>query len=305
MKKYSILFVVLAVVSLTCVAFAQENDFSEYVGVWYADSYCYSVGCFPSFVRGSQGELEISGDFTATHIYHYYFSNLLDDSNLFGEMDDDIMAGQWYTEDGTVYSKLAYNDDPNGKEYVYKLELNEDGNLIMFFGDGNFGIYTRDLRAEWGKGPAKENAELEDFLGNWKVYATGNPKWVERVDVFGDGVWQYVDGGRGILNVDKDNIDINVEAITLWHVNSYEQIENSVLSFSDVPFEIKNGKLVGTFSDKNGKQPFEIEYHTENALVMTVSPGKENESIHVFITEEDMKNGPDKYMEFIESLYSE
>ena len=82
-------------------------------------------------------------------------------------------------------------------------------------------------------------------------------------------------------------------------------LRNSLLSFSDVPFEIKNGKLVGTFSGKNGKQPFEIEYHTENALVMTVNPGKENESIHVLITEEDMKNGPDKHMEFIEYMYSE
>ena len=128
---------------------------------------------------------------------------------------------------------------------------------------------------------------------------------MERVDVFGPEVWQYTDGSKGTLNVDKDNIDINIEAITLWHVNSYEQIENSVLSFNNVPFEIKNGKLVGAFTDKNGRQPFEIEYHMENALVMTVNPGKENESVHVFITEEDIKNGLDKYREFINSSYWE
>ena len=293
MKKFSILFVVLAVVSLTCVAFAQENDFSEYLGVWYADSNCFAGDCIPSFMCDPQAELEIQDDFTVTIIYHGRTSG------LFGRVDDSIMAGHWYTEDDNVYSKLSWIDDPSGEEVTIKFEVNEDGNLLARDDDRDLiVIYTRDFRAEWGKGPIKENAELEDFLGKWGVYAIGNPKWVEGIYIFTPETWQYVDRGRGTLNIEKDNIDVNVEAITLWHVNSYEQIENSVL----VPFEIKNGKLVGTFTDKNGRQPFEIEYHTENALVMTVNPGKENESIHVFITEEDVKNDLDKYMEFINSL---
>ena len=296
MKKLSILFVVLAVVSLTCVAFAQENDFSEYLGVWYADTSCFSGECIPSFITGSQGELEIKADFSVTIIYRGRTSG------LFGKVDDSIMTGQWYTEGDIIYSKLSWIDDPIGEEVVIKFDVNEDGNLIVLFGDDDFDIYTRDFRAEWGKGLVKENAELEDFLGEWGVYATGNPKWVEGIYIFTPETWQYVDRGRGTLNVDKDNIDINVEAITLRYINSYEQIENSVLNFSDVPFEIKNGKLVGAFTDKNGRQPFEIEYHTENALVMTVNPGKENESIHIFITEEDVKNDLDKYMELINSL---
>ena len=296
MKKFSILFVVLAVVSLTCVAFAQENDFSEYLGVWYADSFCYSEGCFPKFLNQLESRLDIDSDFTVTRINHYTLSNLFD------EMDDDIFAGQWYTEDNVVYSKIVWINDPNdrGREFVDKYEINEDGNLVCLYADDDFDIYTRDLRTEWGKGPVKENAELEDFLGNWVVYKTGNPKWVERVEVFDSELWQYVDGGRGTLNVDKDNIDIDVEAITLWYVNSYESIENVALKVNDASFEIKNGKLVGAFTDKNGRHPFEIEYHTENALVMTVNPGEENESIHVFITEEDM-NFVDKYWEYMNS----
>ena len=293
MKKYSILFVVLAVVSLTCVAFAQENDYSEYLGVWYADTACYGGEYFPTFVVGSQRKLEIRDDFTVTLIAHYVGGS----GDLFYR-EDRTMTGQWYTESDTVYAKLSYNDDPSHKEFEYKFELDEEGNLIRFFSDGDFEIYTRDLRNVWGKGPVKENAELEDFLGKWVVYATGNPKWEFAVHLV-SGMLQYVD--EGTLNVEKDNIDINIEAITLWYVNSYESTENVVLNFNDVPFEIKNGRLVGTFTGKNGRQPFVIEYHTENALVMTVNPGEENESIHVFVTEEDMKNGPEKYIAYVNS----
>ena len=227
MKKFSILFVVMAVVCLTCAAFAQENDFSGYLGVWYADSFCYKGECFPDFLSGYDTKLEIGSDFTVTRIYHYFFSNLYEYENW----DDDTFTGQWYTEDDIVYSKLVVNGGSNGKEYAYKYELTEDGNLIEFYSNDSFLIYTRDYRTEWGNGPVKENAELEDFLGKWMVYKTGNPKWVERVDGFDSEVWQYVDGGKGTLNIEKDNIDVNVEAITLWHVNSYEQIENRIQIF--------------------------------------------------------------------------
>ena len=275
MKKYSILFVILAVVSLTCAAFAQEDDISKYLGVWYWDTSCNGEECWASFLSGYESKMELHSDFTATGTYHY----LENYQNLFGVSDEDITtSGQWHAD-----GDIAYIEAGGMK---IKLEINEDGNLIAWYDNGTFAINTRDLRPEWGQGPVKDNAELEDFLGVWVVYATGNPKWVASVDTWSSETWQYVDDGKGTLNVGEDSIDVNIETQTLWYVNSIESIANGLLSFSNVPFEIKNGKLVGAFNGKNGKQPFEIEYHT---LVLTVNPGKDNESITVFITQEDLK----------------
>ena len=95
MKKFSILFVVLAVVCLTCAAFAQENDFSEYLGVWYTDSSCAGKVCIPTFMTGSQGELEIRDNFTATIKYSANRGGLND-----GE--DNALTGQWYTENDII-----------------------------------------------------------------------------------------------------------------------------------------------------------------------------------------------------------
>ena len=281
MKKYSILFVVLAIVSLTCAAFAQENDVAKYLGTWHLAVQCIDEDCtyYPFF--GSYRYIEIHDDLSVAR---------------FSKNGLSLTTGKWYTEDDTAYIKWNNGED---QEWRDLLTIAEDGSLVAYEEDDEYDevvveIYTRDFCMAWGNGPIKEDAELEDFLGEWVLYATGNPVYLFKT--LKDNI------NEGSLNVEKDNFDIDADTITLWTINSYQSVLTGELRFNNVPFEKKNGKLVGNFTDENGGHPFEITYHTENALVLTVDSGKEYESILVFVTKDDLQNAQniyDKYKKYL------
>ena len=258
MKKFSFLFAALALMSIVCSAFA-ENDLSnppaideaaeDYLGKWYMYGLCYGKTCIPVGNSGDEAILEMNTDYTMS---------------LYNASDkDNPDTYNWYVEDGVVY---YLEEDKAREEFTArKLEINENGELVM--GDETVYVtYTRENPVIYGSGEMKEDAKIEDFVGEWDLYSMKDEEVTFPVALL---------GLFGKLVVKEDN--------TL----DFEMGEDSE---KDIAFELKDGKISGTLKDEEGKDnQFEITYHADGSLVMSISMTDEASELElIYVHEEQM-----------------
>ncbi|MBQ6502498.1 MAG: hypothetical protein IJI57_01120 [Flexilinea sp.] len=260
MKKFSFLFVVLALMSIVCSAFAEidlanlpaidEEAAADYLGKWYMTKMCFGDACMPIGETGNETFIELESD----------------NDMVFAVTNEEEPTSiiKWYMEDGVAKYAEVMNE---GEEPVVReLSINEKGELVM--GDAEVSIiYTRESPVNWGKGEVKADAELEDYLGEWYLYAMSDDEMTVPVALL---------GMTGKLTVKED--------MTF-------DLEMDEGQYKDNPFELAEGKMSGVMKDEeDGKEDqFTAVYHVEGSVVMTINMNEDGAGLGlVFVREENM-----------------
>ena len=258
MKKFSILFVVLALMSIVCSAFAEldlanlpaidEEAAADYLGKWYMAKICFGDACMPMGEEGNVSLVELEAD----------------NDMVFAVANEEEPTGtvKWYMEDGVAKYAEVMNE---GEEPVVReLSINEKGELVMGDAEASV-IYTREAPINWGKGEVKADATLEDYLGDWYLYSMGDDEMIAPVAML---------GMTGKLTIKEDKtFDIVMDEG----------------EYKDNAFELTDGKMTGIMKDEEGREDeFSADYHVEGAIVMSISMPEAADLNVVWVREENL-----------------
>lgn len=259
MKKYSFLFVVLALMSIVCSAFAEldlanlpaieEEAAADYLGKWYMTKMCFGDACMPIGEFGNKSFVELEAD----------------NDMVFAVTNEEEPTGtvKWYMEDGVAKYAEVMNE---GEEPVVReLSINEKGELVMGDAEASI-IYTREAPVNWGKGEVKADAALEDYLGDWYLYSMSDDEMTVPVAML---------GMTGKLTIKEDKTFDLV-------MDEGEYKGNS--------FELVDGKMTGVMKDEEeGREDeFSADYHVEGAIVMSISLPEAADLDLVWVREENL-----------------
>ena len=266
MKKFSFLFVVLALMSLVCSAFADdfastlpqidEKEDADFLGIWYLDTTCIEGFCIP--LGESNTTLELKADNTATH------------TDAEGESSTDY----WFVKDGVAYSVSGEE-----QEDIYQFPFTlEDGALV--FGDKEMSVtFVREITVKEEATPVAAGSE-EDFLGEWKLFSMGDNEMMIEVTLFGME-------GDAVINKDGTmtiSFDGEVEEGITW-------------TFED-------GKI--TAIEKNQEtgeeETFLVEKLSDGSMRFTQNYDKDDVVMLVFFREEEMPKSEFDIMSLLNAL---
>ena len=263
MKKYSLFLVVIALMSIVCSVFSEETvsfdtqkvTVEDYAGVWHMKSLCSDEGCLPFAVHGDKylkTEMILKEDFSASVSKSPFF-------------DGKAQVLRWKFDDGTASVTMV--SFKTGKIEEAPLVIDDDG-VLNVGSDGATLKFTRNENIFWGTGDVKEDAVIEDFLGEWSMFSYWVGEKYQVLPLFN------IEGGMVVNEDGRFDLDLYGE-----------MIENVEYTFAD-------GKMSGEYfrPSSNSLTEFTVRYHTENALAMSLTgpdDGKKDSKI-VFIRPNEM-----------------
>ncbi|MBQ6505391.1 MAG: hypothetical protein IJI57_15920 [Flexilinea sp.] len=269
MKKFALLFAVMALAMFACVfaASAQgelpaidEKEAADYLGTWHIQKMCFGKDCMDLAGLGMDSTLTLNADNTAV---------IVSDGQ-------DSQTSSWYMKDGVAYN---VEKDENGQLKDYAMTINEDGSLV--FGDDEMSVYyVRELKPVLGTAEIKADATVEDFTGEW---------FLNSIKLGSDMMPASLIGMNGKLVIREDSLDITLEG--------EDPEEKVAYTFNDGKILIKE-----TTKDEKGnetEQTIILEYHTDNTVQLTME-GDADDMHMVFVTEENLSKGP-SFFDMLES----
>ena len=269
MKKFALLFAVMALAMFACVfaASAQgelpaidEKEAADYLGTWHIQKMCFGKDCMDLAGLGMDSTLTLNADNTAV---------IVSDGQ-------DSQTSSWYMKDGVAYN---VEKDENGQLKDYAMTINEDGSLV--FGDDEMSVYyVRELKPVLGTAEIKADATVEDFTGEW---------FLNSIKLGSDMMPASLIGMNGKLVIREDSLDITLEG--------EDPEEKVAYTFNDGKILIKE-----TTKDEKGnetEQTIILEYHTDNTVQLTME-GDADDMHMVFVTEENLSSGP-SFFDMLES----
>ena len=247
--------------SIVCSAFAdtdtlpgkQEATIEDYLGDWYLQTVCFEGECMPLtgltngvvMVLGEDNTISFSGETV---------------------MDEEGMPQRWEFSGhtATVFSK----DTETGEEVEIPLVIDEEGNLNLA-ADGAVLKCTREANIAWGTGDVKEDAVIEDFAGEWKLYSMGDEEMSIPVAML---------GLEANMTIDEEG----KLAIDLFGAKD-----------ENVDYTLADGMISGVFANEEigANSKFTAQYHVEGSVVMTLLDETEegtSESKLIFIRPDKM-----------------
>ena len=258
MKKFTTLFIVMALAMFAAVFTVSAQEASlpaidEATAEPYLGTWYMSKMCYGTDC------IDLAGLGAASTI------TFNPDNTAVSENEDSSNTVSWYMEDGVAQTVETIDNETTKTP----LQLDENGNMFIE-SDGATVTFVRELAPIPGTGALKEDATLEDFAGEWFLNSFS-------FEENGDLIPASLFGVSGTLTIKDSTMDITV---------------GDEGGEKDVPFELKDGKLYATSTDKdeNGKDvenTVVFEYHADNSIIMRV----EGDGLTVFVREENLTAG--------------
>ena len=261
MKKYSFLFVVIAS-ALFAFVFAvsaqeyekippiNETEAESILGTWYLQRSCTDGVC-EDFYEPS------------------YILTFNSDNTVQVEINGNTSTNLWFMEYGDIY---MYNTTDDVEVYITWFDRQGD-NLTYGPDSSNYMRFSRSLDPAPGSAALKEDASIEDFLGQWELIGMR------------DNTGEYVTASY--LNAQATLI-VNDSTLSFITANS---------SYDDIQFDFQNGKVFAPVSQTlaDGTEDnfmMVLEYHNDDTILYYEldEQTEEAEIFRVFVSEDYQKN---------------
>ena len=257
MKKYSFLFVVIALVLFAFVFAVSAQEYEKIppinaaeaesvLGTWYLQRSCTDGVC-EDFYEPS------------------YILTFNSDNTVQVETNGNTSTNLWFMEYGDIF---MYNTTDDVEVYITWFE-HQDDNLTYGPDSSNYMRFSRSLAPTPGSAPLKEDASIEDYLGQWELIGMR------------DNTGEYVTAAY--LNAQATLI-INDSTLSFITANS---------SYDDIQFDFQNGKVFAPVSqtlEDGAEDNFMIvlEYHEDKSILFYEldEQTEEAEIFRVFVPED-------------------